>query len=238
VALGLAAEGGRVVVNDIDADVAEGVVAEIRKAGGQAVAAPASVTDRAAVEGVVQRAVDEWGTLDILVNNAGILRDATIIRMTDEQWDAVIDTHLRGTFYFLRAAGAVFREKAQTESEVVSLGKVVNVSSRAALRGNLGQANYAAAKAGIIALTMVAAREWARYKVNVNCVAFGMMETRLTESVRADARMVEQYQRDIALGRYGTTKEAADPILFLCSEAANYITAELMNVTGGGHIAL
>src|SRR5262245_11771782 len=142
VALGLAAEGGRVVINDIDAEVAESVVNEIRAAGGQAVAAPASVSDNAAVETVVNRPLNEWGTLDILVNNAGILRDAALINMSDEQWDAVLDTHLKGTFYFLRAAGRIFREKSRANPDASSLGKVVNVSSRAALRGNFGQANY------------------------------------------------------------------------------------------------
>lgn len=238
VATAYAAEGGRVVINDIEPDVAEATVAEIKAAGGEAVACPGSVSDRACAEQMVKVAQDTWGRLDALVNNAGVTRDALAVKMTDEQWEAVIDTHLKGSFNMFRAAGPVFIERAKANPEAGSNGKVVSLSSTGGLRGNIGQINYSAAKAGLLGMTLAVAREWGRYRVQVNAVAFGVVATRMTEFIRTDQKSIERLMPQIVLGRYAAPEEAARPILFLLSEDSDYITGECINASGGLHMSL
>ena len=180
----LASEGARLVINDLDAAPAEQTVQEIRAAGGQAVACVGSVTEAGFAERFVQTATETFGGLDIIVNNAGYTWDNVVQKMTDEQWDAILSVHLTAPFRILRAAAGFIREAARREAEAGTpvFRKVVNISSASGVYGNAGQANYAAAKAGINGLTRAMAKEWGRYKVNVNSVAFGLIMTRLTEA--------------------------------------------------------
>jgi 3-oxoacyl-[acyl-carrier protein] reductase len=238
IATGYAAEGGRVVINDVDGEVAEATVAEIRKAGGKAVAVLGSVVETEVAEALVRKAVDTWGTVDALVNNAGVTRDALIGKMTDEEWDTVLAIHLKGPFNMLRAVGQVFIDKSKANPEALSNGKVLNISSTSGLRGNVGQVNYSAAKAGILGVTMTMAREWGRFRINVNAVAFGVVETRMTEFIRTDQKQIDRLMPLITLGRYASLEEASRPSLFMLSDDANYITGECLHVTGGLHMSL
>ena len=183
----LAREGARVVVNDLDAAPAEAAVASIKAAGGTAVACIGSVTADGFAEKFVATAVDTYGGLDIIVNNAGYTWDNVIQKMEDAQWDAILDVHLKAPFRILRAASAFIRQASREEADrdEERFRKVVNISSTSGVFGNAGQANYAAAKAGINGLTRAMAKEWGRYKVCVNSVAFGLIKTRLTEGQRA-----------------------------------------------------
>jgi len=250
VALKLAAEGAAVVVNDLDAAPAEDTVREIVEAGGTAVACVGSVTEDGFAERFVTTAVEELGGLDIIVNNAGYTWDSTIGRMTDAQFDAMLDVHLKAPFRILRAAStyiadAVTREQA---AGVVTYRKVVNISSVAGLGGNIGQANYSSAKAGIVGLTKTMAKEWGRLNVNVNCVAFGFIETRLTEAtdekktvtvdghtvgVGIPEKVVEGFKRMIPMNRPGTPEEAAGGVYLLCTPESNYISGQVVTVGGG-----
>ncbi|WP_199435405.1 SDR family NAD(P)-dependent oxidoreductase [Qaidamihabitans albus] len=250
-ALKLASEGARVVVNDLDEDPANEVVAEVVQAGGEAVAVPGSVTSAGFADRFVAAAVDSYGGVDIIINNAGYTWDAVIQKMTDEQWRAIVDLHLKAPFDILRAAqpvisAAVKQEKA--EGRVVHR-KVVNISSVAGVFGNVGQANYSSAKAGVIGLTKSLAKEWGRYRVNVNCVAFGFILTRLTEAnadqgstitvegnevrVGMNVQLQETMKALIPLGRPGTPEEAAGSVVMLTYPEADYLSGQLI-VTGGG----
>jgi 3-oxoacyl-[acyl-carrier protein] reductase len=185
IALKLASEGAKVVVNDLDADPAKETVTAVEAAGGRAVACVGNVTDADFDERFVQTAVEGFGGLDIIVNNAGYTWDSVIQKMTDEQWDAILDVHLKAPFRILRAAQPVIAaavKKAKADGEPVGCRKVVNISSLAGTGGNAGQANYSSAKAGITGLTKAMAKEWGCYNVTVNTVAFGLIKTRLTES--------------------------------------------------------
>ena len=181
IALKMADEGARVVVNDLDEAPALEVVAEIKAAGGDAIAYPGSVTADGFAEGFVKCAIDKWGRLDIIINNAGYTWDNVIQKMTDQQWDAIVDCHMKAPFQILRAAHPYLREasKAEAERGEEVFRKVVNISSIGGTQGNVGQSNYSAAKAGLIGLSKTLAKEWARMKVNVNCVAYAAIETRL-----------------------------------------------------------
>lgn len=251
VALKLAGEGARVVVNDLDADPAEEVVEMIRKTGGTAVACAGNVTATDFPERFIRTAVDHYQGLDIIVNNAGYTWDSVIQKMTDEQWYAIIDVHLTAPFRILRAAQPHFRaySKAEAEAGKEVFRKVVNISSVAGLGGNAGQVNYSAAKAGIVGMTMTLAKEWGRMKVNVNCVAFGYIKTRLTEatadahaSIKIEGRdikvglnpdLAKMLERSIPLGRGGTPEEAADAVYLLCSPESNYLSGQTV-ICGGG----
>ena len=251
IALKLASEGAGVVVNDLDAAPAEQTVAEINKAGGRAVACVGSVTADGFAERFVKTAIDSFGGLDIIVNNAGYTWDNVVQKMTDEQWNAIIDVHLSAPFKILRAAAEFIRAASKKEAEAGQevFRKVVNISSIAGLGGNAGQANYSAAKAGIIGLTLALAKEWGRYKVNVNCVAFGMIKTRLTEAsaggdasidiegrkikVGVNPDLLKMMERSIPLGRGGTPEEAAGSVYLLCTPESNYISGQTL-VCGGG----
>ena len=252
VALQLAAYGAKVVVNDLDSAPAEEVVAEIRQAGGEAVACVGSVTAADFAERFVQTAVQNYGGIDIIINNAGYTWDNVIQKMTDEQWYAIIDCHLTAPFRILRAAQPIISAQAKKDAaegrEV--LRKIVNISSVAA-GGNAGQSNYSAAKAGIIGMTKTLAKEWGRLKVNVNAVAFGFIDTRLTQALAGDESKtvniegreikvgVQQERIDTAsaaipLGRPGTREEAAGAVVMLCLPEANYVTGQAL-VCGGGY---
>ena len=250
VALKLAEEGAHVVVNDVDTAPAAETVNDIVAAGGQAVACVGSVTAADFAERFVQTALSQFGGLDIIINNAGYTWDNVVQKMSDEQWQAMLDVHLTAPFRILRAAADFFRAAAKSESDSgqETFRKVVNVSSIAGVGGNAGQANYAAAKAGIVGLTRTLAKEWGRYRVNVNCVAFGLINTRLTSAAAGDAvldiegrqikagvnpDLLKQMAAMIPLGRGGTPEEAAGAIVMLCYPEANYVSGELL-VCGGG----
>ncbi|MCV7009297.1 SDR family NAD(P)-dependent oxidoreductase [Mycobacterium gordonae] len=252
IALKLAAEGASVVINDLDADPAAETVAAIEAAGGRAVGCVGSVTDEGFGERFVQTAMDAFGGLDIIVNNAGYTWDSVIQKMTDEQWDAIVDVHLKAPFHILRAAQPVISrlvKSANESGQPVSCRKVVNISSLAGLGGNAGQANYAAAKAGVIGLTKALAKEWGRYNVTVNSVAFGLIKTRLTESaadgdgtitvrgqeikVGVNPGLLAAMEQMIPLGRSGTPAEAAGAVYLLCTPESDYISAQTL-VCGGG----
>ena len=252
IALKLAAEGAAVVANDLDPAPLDEVVAEITAAGGSAVGVAGSVTDSGFADRFVRTAVSEFGGLDIIVNNAGYTWDSVVQKMTDEQWDAILDVHLKAPFRILRAAQPVIAaavKEARTAGTPVPCRKVVNISSIAGLGGNAGQANYAAAKAGVTGLTKALAKEWGRYNVTVNTVAFGLIRTRLTEAAADDAGTIDIDGREIAvgvnpnllsameqmipLGRSGTPVEAAGAVYLMCAPESDYVSGQTL-VCGGG----
>ncbi|HJQ56832.1 MAG TPA: SDR family oxidoreductase [Vineibacter sp.] len=246
----LAAEGARVVVNDLDASPAQETVAAITAAGGTAVACAGSVTADDFPRRFIGAALEAFGDLHIIVNNAGYIWNAPIHRIADEQWDAIQDVHLKAPFRILREAYPHIGAKVAAE---MAAGrrvqrKVVNISSVSGTRGSAGQANYAAAKAGLVGLTKTLAREWGRLNVNVNCVAFGFIETRLTQEIKGETSIeIEGRQHrvgllaqgraatvaQIPLGRAGTPAEAAGGVLLLCLPEADYITGQVLEVSGG-----
>jgi 3-oxoacyl-[acyl-carrier protein] reductase len=250
IALKLASEGARVVVNDLDADPAAGVMEEIKALGGEAVACVGSVTAPDFAERFVGTAVERFKGLDIIVNNAGYTWDNVIQKMTDEQWYAMLDCHLTAPFRILRAAQPIIRAQAKAEQEAGQriVRKVVNISSVAGLFGNAGQANYAAAKAGIVGMTMTLAKEWGRLNVAVNCVAFGLIRTRLTVAADGEAvaniegreikvgvnpDLMAMMERTIPLGRGGTPEEAAGAVYAFCIPETDYVSGQVVMCTGG-----
>lgn len=253
IALKLASQGASVVVNDLDDAPAQETVSVIEATGGKAVAVVGNVTHDDFADSFVQTAVDAFGGIDIIVNNAGYTWDAIIQKMTDEQWDAILDVHLRAPFRILRAAQPVISgavKAAVTAGEAVPCRKVVNISSIAGLGGNAGQANYATAKAGVTGLTKTLAKEWGRYNVTVNTVAFGIIKTRLTSAaadggtidiagrelkVGVSQQILEAAETQIPLGRAGTPEEAAGAVYLLTQPEANYITGHTL-VCGGGYL--
>ena len=243
----LAGEGAQVLINDLDGDVAEQAAGEI---GGQTAVFAGDLTKEGVPEQLVQKAVDEFGKLDIIVNNAGYTWDGPIHKMEDDQFQAMLDIHTIVPFRVLRAAAPHLREPAKKEREAGEevFRKVVNVSSISGTFGNAGQANYSAAKAAVVGLTKTVAKEWGQFKINVNAVAFGFVETRLTASkeeggkIEKDGKEIKlgipEQMRQMAamiipLGRPASPEEAAGPVFFLCSPDANYIHGQVLNVTGG-----
>jgi 3-oxoacyl-[acyl-carrier protein] reductase len=249
VALKLAAEGARVVVNDLDEVPARDTADAIAAAGGKAVVCAGSVTEPGFGERFVAAALDNFGALDIIVNNAGYTWDSVIQKMTDEQFQAIMDVHVTAPFRILRAAAEPIRRfsKAEAAEGREVFRKVVNVSSVSGLGGNPGQVNYATAKAGLVGMTKTLAKEWGRYKVNVNCVAFGFIRTRITQPIAAEPNasgevrnvgvqpaMIEHLEQNaIPLGRFGTPEEAADGVYLFCSPESNYISGQVVTVGGG-----
>ena len=224
-----ATDGARVVISDLDREPAEAVAAEIRRQGGQALAVACDVTDRASVESLVERAVKEYAGLDILVTCAGVLRDNLIHKMTDSNWDLVVDTHLKGTFLCAQAAQRVMVPARR--------GKLVFLSSNSAL-GNRGQVNYSAAKAGIQGMTRTLAIELGPFNINVNAVAPGFIETRMTQAVAERTGIdYEDLKRAAAertpLRRIGRPEDIAGLITFLCSDDASFVTGQTIYATGG-----
>lgn len=252
IALKLASARASVVVNDLDAEPAKETVAAIEAAGGRAVAFPGSVTNDGFAEEFVAAATGTFGGLDIIVNNAGYTWDSVIQKMTDEQWDAILDVHLKAPFRILRAAQPVIAglvKKAKQAGEPVPCRKVVNISSLAGTCGNAGQSNYAAAKAGVTGLTKTLAKEWGRYNVTVNTVAFGFIKTRLTEvpadgnttveiqgrrlQVGVNPDLLRAMEQLIPLGRAGTPAEAAGAVYLLCTPESDYISGQTLACSGG-----
>ncbi len=246
----LAADGARVLVNDLDAEEAEAAVLAIREAGGVAKAYPGSVTGADFPDRFIRAAVREFGDVHILINNAGYIWNGPLHKITDEQWDAIQDVHLKAPFRLLRALRDFLDERVAEErrSGVVIHRKVVNVSSVSATRGAAGQANYAAAKAGLHGLTRSLAKEWGSLAVNVNCVAFGYIETRLTQEIAGETAvmiegvrrrvgltrpMIEAIKQSTALGRAGTADEAAGGIMLFCLPESDYVTGQILEVSGG-----
>jgi 3-oxoacyl-[acyl-carrier protein] reductase len=251
IALKLAREGASVVINDLDAEPAALTVQEITAEGGRAVACVGSVTEAEFAPRFVQTAIDQFGGIDIIVNNAGYTWDNVIQKMTDDQWEAMLAVHLTAPFRILRAASDFIREAARREADEGHpvFRKVVNISSTSGVYGNAGQANYAAAKAGINGLTKAMAKEWGRYKVNVNSVAFGLIMTRLTEAtahsgaqidiagqqikVGVRPEILKNAESLIPLGRGGTPEEAAGAVYMFCIPESNYVSGQVL-VCGGG----
>jgi len=243
----LAEQGARVLINDLDADVAEQAASEI---SGQTAVFGGDLTKDGVPDQLIQKAVDEFGQIDIIVNNAGYTRDGVAHKMTDDEFQAMLDIHTVVPFRILRAAAPHLREPAKKEKEEGRevFRKVVNVSSISGTMGNAGQVNYSAGKAGVVGLTKTLAKEWGQFKINVNAVAFGFVETRLTaakesgnvmtkdgeeiqlgipEQMRAMAAMI------IPIGRPASPEEAAGPVFFLCSPWSDYVHGQVLNVTGG-----
>ncbi|GLS30319.1 3-oxoacyl-[acyl-carrier protein] reductase [Mesorhizobium albiziae] len=250
IALKLARDGARIVVNDLDGTFAEETVAAIGDAGSKAIACVGSVTDADFGHRFVKTAIDSFGRLDIIVNNAGYTWDNTVGKMTDEQWYAMIDVHMTAPFRILRAASEFIRANAKMEAEEGRevFRKVVNISSLAGVGGNAGQLGYGAAKAGVNGMTKVMAKEWGRFKVNVNSVAFGLIKTRLTQApagastIKVEGRdikvgvnpdVMKALEEGIPLGRGGTPEEAAGAIYLFCIPESNYISGQVVVCSGG-----
>jgi 3-oxoacyl-[acyl-carrier protein] reductase len=243
----LAEHGARVLINDLDSDVAEQAASEI---SGETAVFGGDLTQPGVPDQLVQKAVDEFGQLDIIVNNAGYTWDGVAHKMTDEQFQAMLEIHTVVPFRVIRSAAPHLREPAKQEREEGRevFRKIVNVSSVSGTMGNAGQVNYSAAKAGVVGLTKTLAKEWGQFKVNINAVAFGFVETRLTASkeeggkIEMEGREIElgipEQMRAMAammipLGRPASPEEAAGPVFFLCSPWANYVHGQVLNVTGG-----
>jgi 3-oxoacyl-[acyl-carrier protein] reductase len=243
----LAEQGARVLINDLDGDVAEQAASEI---GGETAVFGGDLTQQGVPDALIQKAVDEFGQIDIIVNNAGYTWDGVAHKMTDEQFQAMLEIHTVVPFRIIRAAAPHLREPAKKERDEGRevFRKIVNISSISGTMGNAGQVNYSAAKAGVVGLTKTLAKEWGGFKVNVNAVAFGFVETRLTASKEEGGKIeiegkeidlgIPEQMRQLAaaiipLGRAATPEEAAGPVFFLCSPWANYVHGQVLNVTGG-----
>jgi 3-oxoacyl-[acyl-carrier protein] reductase len=219
----LAEDGAAVVVSGRDAERLERAVKDLENGGAPVIAVVADAARREDAERLVETAKQRFGRLDVLVNNAGITRDGLLVRMKDEDWDRVMDVNLRGAFFMMRAASKVMmRQKA---------GRIINIASTAGAMGNAGQANYSAAKAGLIGLTKAAARELAHWSILVNAVAPGLIETDMTAAVPAEARRALLAQ--VPLGRSGSAREVAEVVRFLAGDGATYVTGQVFHVNGG-----
>jgi 3-oxoacyl-[acyl-carrier protein] reductase len=241
-------EGAKVLINDLDADVAEQAASEI---SGETAVFAGDLTKEGAADELIKAAQDAFGAVDICINNAGYTWDGVAHKMSDEQFQAMLDIHTIVPFRVARALAPAWREAAKTErgegKEVFR--KIVNVSSTSGMMGNAGQVNYSAAKMGVVGLTKTLAKEWGQFKINVNAVAFGFVETRLTGAKEAGEEMtapsgekielgIPEQMRAMAsaiipLGRPATPEEASGPVLFLSSPLANYMHGQVLNVTGG-----
>jgi len=226
ICLAFAKEGADVIVNYASKDqAAQEVVRMIQDMGRKAIAVKGNVAIRADVEKIILAAVENFGKIDILVNNAGVSKPNMLYKMTEEQWDEVIDIQLKGPFLCTQVASKYMMEK--------KYGKIINVTSSAGLWGTKGQINYSSAKGGIVALTKSAARELAGYGITVNVVQPGYVSTEMTEKIRTDPKLKEIYAGRILLGRFAEPEEVAHTFVFLASDEANYITGQLLCVDGG-----
>jgi 3-oxoacyl-[acyl-carrier protein] reductase len=243
----LSEQGAQVLINDLDGDVAEQASGEI---SGETAVYAGDLTKPGAADELVKAAIDAFGKIDIIVNNAGYTIDAPVHKMSDEQFQAMIDIHTVVPFRVIRAAAPHLREPAKKEREEGRevFRKIVNVSSTSGTFGNAGQANYSAGKAGVVGLTKTIAKEWGQFKVNVNAVAFGFIDTRLTQA-KVDENSMEiggetvqlgipEQMRQMAsmlipLGRPATPEEAAGGVFFLCTPWSNYVHGQTLHITGG-----
>lgn len=243
----LSEQGAKVLINDLDGDVAQQTASEI---AGETTVFAGDLTKGDAPDRLVQAAIDAWGRIDILVNNAGYTLDAPVHKLSDDWWQRMVDIHVTVPFRVVRAAAPHLREPAKREREqgVEVFRKIVNVSSTSGTFGNAGQANYSAAKSAVVGLTKTLAKEWGQFKINCNAVAFGFIDTRLTQS-KDDANTMtidgEEVQLGIPdqlrgmsemlipLGRAAKPEEAAGGIFFLCSPWSNYVHGQTLHVTGG-----
>ena len=234
-ALAFAKQGAQVVVNDIDRENIDATVNEIIQNGGTAIGVQGNVANFDDAKEMVEKAVEKFGTVHTLVNNAGVSRPAMIHKMEEEQWDLVVDVSLKGTFNCIKAVAPIFIERGKENPDSLSNGKIINVTSSVGLSGTIGQINYTAAKSGVIGVTMSTAREWGRYRIQSNAVAFGVVETRMTETIRGE-KFADDYKSRIVLNRFATVDDVVPGILFLASDGANYITGHVLNLSGGLHI--
>ncbi|MGH2693349.1 MAG: SDR family NAD(P)-dependent oxidoreductase [Actinomycetota bacterium] len=234
VALAFAREGARLVVNDVDKEAADEVVAEARAVGVEAHPNYEPIGTVAAAEALVGTALDAYGEIDVLVNNAGILRDRMLHNMAEEEWDAVIEVHLRGTWACGRAVVQHWRPiaKAEREGGSVKHRKIVNVTSASGLIGSAGQSNYSAAKMGIVGLTKTWAKELGALSINVNAIAPAAL-TAMTEPLLKDPQDAKRRLGRFPLGRYGDPDEIAPAFVFFASDESNYITGQVLCVDGG-----
>lgn len=251
IALKLASEGARLVVNDLDPEPAAETLAAVGAIGGEAVSVVGDVTEPDFAERFIGAATEAYGGIDIIVNNAGYTWDGVIQNMTDPQWQAMLDVHVTAPFRILRAAAGVIKSAAKQEAAEGRrvTRKVVNISSVSGLFGNAGQVNYGAAKAAVVGMTRSLAKEWGRYNVTVNCVAFGLIETRLTQPVTAEGAgvllpageirlgMPEEalaaIKKATPLGRAGSPEDAAGAVYLLCSPESDFISGQVLIASGG-----
>jgi 3-oxoacyl-[acyl-carrier protein] reductase len=243
----LSEHGAKVLINDLDGDAAEQTAGEI---AGETATYAGDLTKPGAPDELVQAAIDAWGRIDIIVNNAGYTMDGPIHKLSDDAFQRMLDIHTIVPFRVIRAAAPHLREPAKAERERGEevFRKIVNVSSISGTMGNAGQANYSAGKSGVVGLTKTLAKEWGQFKINVNAVAFGWIETRLTASKVDDNQMeiggekvqlgIPDQMRGMAsmlipIGRTGTPEEAAGGVFFLCSPWSNFVHGQVLNITGG-----
>jgi len=248
----LASQGAKVLINDLDADVAEQTAGEI---DGDTIVFAGDLTHPGVPDQLVEKVIGEWGQVDILVNNAGYTLDAAIHKMSDEWFQRMLDIHSIVPFRMCRAVAPYMREPAKIEREEGRevFRKIVNVSSISGTMGNAGQANYSSGKSAVVGLTKSLAKEWGQFKINVNAVAFGYIETRLTASkdesnvMEIGGQKVQLGVPDqlrgmaamlIPLGRAGTPQEAAGGVFFLCSPWSNFVTGQVLNITGGQFVGM
>lgn len=250
-ALKLASDGARLVVNDLDEEQASAVVSEIRAAGGEAVSVVGDVTAADFADRFVEAALSNFGGLDIIVNNAGYTRDGVIQRHTDQQFQSMLDVHVVAPFRILRAAAEPIRtfHKREAAEGREHARKVVNISSMAGTHGNAGQVSYSSAKSALVGMTKTLSKEWGRYKVCVNCVAFGFIDTRLTKPMDDPASRIEiageaiqagvpaaalnALSAMVPLGRAGTPEEAAGGVYLFCIPESDYVSGQVLIVGGG-----
>jgi 3-oxoacyl-[acyl-carrier protein] reductase len=223
ISLALAGAGANIVAVDIDLAETEAAVADFKALGVDAIAVQGNVTVAADVEAVVNAAMEKYGRIDILINNAGITRDGLLVRMKDEDWDAVLNVNLKGAFLCTRAVAKVMTKQRY--------GRIVNIASVVGQMGNAGQANYCASKAGLIGLTKSNARELAKREVTVNAVAPGFIVSAMTDTLPEKVR--DELAAQIPLGRLGTPEDIANAVLFLAAESSGYISGQVVGVNGG-----
>jgi NAD(P)-dependent dehydrogenase (short-subunit alcohol dehydrogenase family) len=222
IAARLASEGASVVLVDIDQERVEQTAADLNGRSLSALASVVDITRKSEVDDLIDRVKTQFGTVDILVNNAGIIRDGFVVNLTEQDWDQVLDVNLKGSFFCCQAVFPIMREKLA--------GKIVNIASRAWL-GNIGQANYSASKGGLVSLTRTLALEFARYQINVNAVAPGLIDTPMTQGMPENAR--ERLLRMQPTGKMGTVDDIASAVSFLASDEASFITGQVLHVDGG-----
>ncbi len=224
IAIKLASEGANIVIADYDISEAQSVIDEICKFGVKAIQVKANVADLESVDNLIKLTLDEFGKIDILINNAGITRDGLILKMSEQDWDAVIDVNLKGTFNCIKAVTKVLLKQKTG-------GRIVNMASVMGIIGNAGQANYSASKAGVIGLTKTTAKELGSRGINVNAIAPGFIQTAMTDELSDSIK--EKILDQISLKKLGAPDDVAKAALFLCSEESEYITGQVINVDGG-----